>query len=70
MEGIGPTNWFLRHRGSVLEPTASSDVVRKKINALCSACKNLQQQNTSVKIKRALRHQAKIYADDEHDNGD
>lgn len=70
MEGIGPTNWFLRQRGSVLEPTASSDVVRKKINALCSACKNLQQQNTSVKIKRALRHQAKIYADDEHDNGD
>ena len=70
MECIDPTNWFLRHRGSVLEPTASSDFVRKKINALCSAFMNLQQQKTSVKIRRALRYQARMYAEDEHDNGD
>ena len=60
----------MTHRSSFLEPTASSDVVRKNINARCSARKNFTTTENSEKIRRALRHQVRTYVDDEYDNGD
>ena len=53
-----------------LEPTTSSEIIQKNMNALHSARKNFIQAENSEKIRRALRHQVRTYADEVYENGE
>ena len=61
---------LLTDRIPALEPTTSSDIIRKNMNALYSARKNFIAAENSEKIRRALRHQIRTYADEIYENGD
>ena len=53
-----------------LELNTSSDIIRKNLEALHSARKNFIQAESSEKIRRALRHNVRTYADESFNNGD
>ena len=47
-----------------LEPTTSSDIIRANLNAMHSARANYIKAESSEKIRRALRHKTRTYADE------
>ena len=53
-----------------LEATTSSDIIRTNLNALHSARTNFIKAESSDKIKMALRHQTRTYADEVYANGE
>ena len=53
-----------------LESNTSSDIIRKNLKALHSARKNFIQAESSERIRRALRHNVRTYADESFNNGD
>ena len=46
------------------------DIIRKNLEALHSARKNFIQAESSERIRRALRHNVRTYADESFNNGD
>ena len=52
------------------ETTTSSDLIRNNMNALHSARKNYIAAESSERIRRALRHKVRSYADTVYVNGD
>ena len=53
-----------------LEPTTSSEIVRKNLEALHSARKNYIQAESSERIRRALHHKVRSFADEEYKLGE
>ena len=53
-----------------LESNTSSDIIRKHLEALHSARKTFIQAESSERIRRALRHNVRTYADESFNNGD
>ena len=53
-----------------LEVTTSSEIVRKQLEAMHSARQNYIKAESSERIKRALKHQTRTYADDHFENGE
>ena len=53
-----------------LELTTSSDIIRKNLNALHDARKNYIQAESSEKIRRALKHKTRTYADEVYNIND
>ena len=53
-----------------LEPTQSSDVVRKNLEAMHAARQNFIKAESSEKIRRAMRHKVRSYADHRFENGE
>ena len=53
-----------------LTSTTSSDIIRKNMNALHLARKNYIEAESSERIRRALKHQVRSYADCSYENGD
>ena len=74
------TNWFLAGTSSVttilssnlpmLETHSSSDLVRENLNALHSARESFIKNENSDKIKKALRHNIRTYAEVNYSPGD
>ena len=52
-----------------LESTTSSDIVRRNLEALHSARKNYIAAEASDKVRRALRHKVRTYADKHYEAG-
>ncbi|XP_057305251.1 uncharacterized protein LOC130642182 [Hydractinia symbiolongicarpus] len=53
-----------------LEPTTSSEIVRKNLSALHKARENFIKAESSERIKRALRHNVRTYSDETYLNGE
>ena len=53
-----------------LSSVTSSDIIRNNLNAMHSARKNYMAAEASEKIRRALRHKVRSYADVSYVNGD
>ena len=53
-----------------LESNTSSDIIRKNLQALHGARKNFIQAESSERIRPALRHNVRTYADESFNNGD
>ena len=52
-----------------LEPTTSSEIVRKNLDAMHAARKNYIASESSERIRRALRHKVRSYADQHYESG-
>jgi len=50
--------------------SASTDLVREKLTAIHSARQNFIKAESSEKIKRALKHQVRTYAEEDYVSGD
>ena len=64
------TPTILTDKLPTLEPTTSSDIIRKNMEALHSARKNFIQSEASEKVRRALRHKVRSYSDEHYVSGD
>ena len=53
-----------------LEPTQSSEMVRKNLEAMHVARQNCVKAEASEKIRRALRHKIRTYSDNHFENGE
>ena len=53
-----------------LEPTISSEIVRKNLEALHKARENFIKAESSEKIKRALRHKTRTFSDETFESGE
>ena len=52
-----------------LENTTASDIVRKNLEALHAARKNFIEAESSERVRRALRHKVRSYADQHYESG-
>ena len=53
-----------------LEPSTSSEVVRRNLKALHSARKNFMEAEASEKIRRALNHNIRTYSEEVYEKGE
>ena len=53
-----------------LEETTSSDIIRKNLTAMHAARENYVKADSSERIRRALRHKVRTYAEERYENGD
>ena len=53
-----------------LEPTRSSEVVRRNLEAMHTARQNFIKAESSEKIRRALRHKVRSFSDNRYENGE
>ena len=53
-----------------LEPTTSSDIVRKHLQAIHSARKNYIEAENSDRIRRALKHKTRVYSEVDYESGE
>ena len=60
----------LTDRPPALTSDTSSDIMRDNLNAIHSSRKNYMAAEASGKIRKALRHKIRSYADVAYDNGD